>query len=79
MEHLPIPLQEPRGRSVIFTWLKVVRRLTDHHCTSDIGKVLAGIQVPPADADEFSEYLKKLGYPYVEETDNGVYKRFLRG
>ncbi|EJF57658.1 threonine ammonia-lyase [Dichomitus squalens] len=46
---------------------------------ADIGKVLAGIQVPPADTDEFSDYLKKLGYPYVEETDNEVYKRFLRG
>ena len=46
---------------------------------ADIGKVLAGIQVPPADTDEFSEYLTMLGYPYVEETDNEVYKRFLRG
>ena len=45
----------------------------------DIGKVLAGIQVPPEDEDQFSEYLTKLGYPYVEETDNEVYKRFLRG
>ncbi|KAI0779494.1 threonine ammonia-lyase [Fomes fomentarius] len=46
---------------------------------ADIGKVLAGIQVPPADTAEFSQYLTKLGYPYVEETENEVYKRFLRG
>lgn len=45
----------------------------------DIGKVLAGIQVPSGDTPEFSEYLKNLGYPYVEETENEVYKRFLRG
>jgi threonine dehydratase len=45
----------------------------------DLGKVLAGIQVPPADYDAFDAYLKKLNYSYVEETDNLVYKRYLRG
>ena len=45
----------------------------------DIGKVLAGIQVPPKDAEQFGEYLKNLRYPYVEETENEVYRRFLRG
>lgn len=45
----------------------------------DLGKVLAGIQVPPNDADEFNAFLEKLGYPFVEETDNEVYKRYLRG
>ncbi|OCH93773.1 threonine dehydratase I [Obba rivulosa] len=46
---------------------------------ADLGKVLAGIQVPPNDAGEFQAFLDKLGYPYVEETDNEVYKRYLRG
>ena len=46
---------------------------------ADIGKVLAGIQVPPKDTVEFEEYLKNIGYPYVEETESEVYKRFLRG
>ncbi|OBZ70845.1 Threonine dehydratase, mitochondrial [Grifola frondosa] len=46
---------------------------------ADIGKVLAGIQVPPEDTSAFADYLKNLGYPYVEETDNEVYKRYLRG
>ncbi|RPD57486.1 threonine ammonia-lyase [Lentinus tigrinus ALCF2SS1-7] len=46
---------------------------------ADIGKVLAGIQVPPKDTVEFEQYLKNLGYPYVEETESEVYKRFLRG
>lgn len=45
----------------------------------DVGKILAGIQVPPEDTEQFSEYLQKLGYPYVEETENEVYKRYLRG
>lgn len=52
-----------------------------HHlaCTVDLGKVLTGIQVPPQDYDQFQLFLDKLGYHYVEETDNEVYKRYLRG
>lgn len=46
---------------------------------SDLGKVLAGIQVPENDSPEFLEFLEKLDYAYVEETENSVYKRFLRG
>ncbi|KAF7288696.1 Threonine dehydratase [Mycena chlorophos] len=46
---------------------------------SDLGKVLAGVQVPPSDSAAFEEFLAQLGYLYVEETDNPVYKRYLRG
>lgn len=42
-----------------------------------MGKVFVGIQVPPEDNDAFSEFLQKLNYHYVEETDNVVYKTFL--
>ncbi|KAH9948950.1 tryptophan synthase beta subunit-like PLP-dependent enzyme [Amylocystis lapponica] len=46
---------------------------------ADIGKVLAGIQVPPSEEGEFNAYLSNLGYAFVEETENEVYKRYLRG
>ncbi|KAF7321370.1 Threonine dehydratase [Mycena kentingensis (nom. inval.)] len=46
---------------------------------ADLGKVLAGVQVPAADSDAFSEFLSQLGYPYVEETNNPVYTRYLGG
>lgn len=46
---------------------------------TDLGKVLAGIQVPQSDTADFDAFLNNLGYPYVEETDNEVYKRYLRG
>lgn len=46
---------------------------------ADLGKVLAGIQVPPNDTEEFEKFLENLGYPYVEETENEVYKKYLRG
>lgn len=45
---------------------------------ADLGKVLAGIQVPSDQSAAFDDFLVKLGYPYVEETNNAVYKRFLR-
>ena len=52
-----------------------------HHSLTtraDLGKVLAGIQVPPEDTEEFECFLKKLRYPYVEETNNPVVRKYLR-
>ncbi|EJD41692.1 threonine ammonia-lyase [Auricularia subglabra TFB-10046 SS5] len=46
---------------------------------ADLGKVLAGIQVPAGATEEFEAFLSQLGYPYVEETENEVYLRYLRG
>jgi threonine dehydratase len=40
--------------------------------------VLAGIQVPPEDKAAFDLFLERLGYGYVEETENGVYRQYLR-
>ncbi|HTP39873.1 MAG TPA: threonine ammonia-lyase, biosynthetic [Steroidobacteraceae bacterium] len=44
---------------------------------SDCGRVLAGIQVPPAERAEFLSHLQELRYPYVEETANPAYRMFL--
>ncbi|KAH9021540.1 tryptophan synthase beta subunit-like PLP-dependent enzyme [Lactarius hengduanensis] len=44
----------------------------------DLGRVLAGIQAPEEDSEQFAVFLSELGYPYVEETHNEVYKRYLR-
>ena len=44
---------------------------------SDYGRVLAGVQVPLPDNDEFHAHLKDLGYTYWEETDNPAYRMFL--
>ncbi|KAI9202877.1 tryptophan synthase beta subunit-like PLP-dependent enzyme [Polychytrium aggregatum] len=43
----------------------------------DTARVLVGMQVPKADMKEFSEFLTKLGYESIDETDNAVYKHFL--
>ncbi|PUE20924.1 threonine ammonia-lyase, biosynthetic [Limnohabitans sp. WS1] len=45
---------------------------------ADYGRILVGLQVPPKDNKAFDKFLKTLGYPYNEETDNPVYRLFLR-
>ncbi|MEY2690082.1 MAG: hypothetical protein RL375_4282 [Pseudomonadota bacterium] len=45
---------------------------------ADYGRILVGIQVPKADRTVFREFLDTLAYPCVEETDNPVYRLFLR-
>ena len=43
----------------------------------DSGRVLVGIQVPPADRKRFAAFLDSLGYSHVEETHNPVVRLFL--
>lgn len=45
---------------------------------ADYGRILVGMQVPTADRKAYDSFLDTLGYPYVEETDNPVYRMFLR-
>ncbi len=45
---------------------------------ADYGRILVGLQVPKADDRAFAHFLKTLGYPYVEETANPVYRMFLQ-
>ena len=42
------------------------------------GRVLIGLQVPPAERGDFQSFLKEVGYEYREETENPVYRMFLR-
>ena len=44
---------------------------------ADTGRVLVGMQVPPADQTAFQAFLKDLGYRYWDETANPAYKLFL--
>lgn len=44
----------------------------------DVGKILAGIQVPPDQEEGLQKFLKDIGYGYKEETNNETYKMFLR-
>lgn len=44
---------------------------------ADIGRVLIGMQVPPADHQAFQAFLDKVGYAYCEESQNPAYQLFL--
>ncbi len=44
---------------------------------SDHGRVLAGIEVPRAEREEFLLHLNELHYPYSDETANSAYRMFL--
>jgi threonine dehydratase len=44
---------------------------------ADYGRVLVGMQVPRAEWGAFRSFLRKLGYPYADETRNPAYKLFL--
>jgi threonine dehydratase len=45
---------------------------------ADYGRILVGLQVPASENKAFEQFLKTLGYPYVEETTNPVFKMFLQ-
>ena len=45
---------------------------------SDYGRVLAGIQIPESEAEEFAQFLTELSYEYWDETENPAYQSFLR-
>ena len=47
--------------------------------SSDYGRVLVAVEVPPETLDRFQQHLLDLGYPYWDETDNDAYRLFLQG
>jgi threonine dehydratase len=46
---------------------------------SDYGRVLAGVQIPPHEREDFDLHVRELKYVYSEETDNPAYRMFLGG
>ena len=45
---------------------------------ADYGRILVGIQVPSDENADFRAFLETLAYPCVEESENPVYRLFLR-
>ena len=44
---------------------------------ADHGRILVGLQVPPADEAAFKGFLSTLGYPHWDETRHPAYRLFL--
>jgi hypothetical protein len=78
MEHLSLPLSQSGCWYATPPIIVPTIWITDNAAYIDLGRVLAGIQAPEEDSAQFSVFLSELGYPYVEETHNEVYKRYLR-
>ncbi len=47
------------------------------HQGGDYSRILVGLQVPKKERTAFRAFLKTLGYPYENETDNAAYRLFL--
>ena len=45
---------------------------------ADVGRVLVGLQVPPAGRSAFRRFLRELGYDHADESRNPAYRFFLR-
>jgi threonine dehydratase len=45
---------------------------------ADYGRILVGIQVPRGDRAALRQFLDTLNYPFEDETNNPVYRLFLR-
>jgi threonine dehydratase len=45
---------------------------------ADYGRVLVGIQVPQSERQVFKQFLTGLGYPFVDESQNALYRLFLK-
>jgi len=44
---------------------------------ADVGRIVVGVQVPPAEMADWEDFLESLGYHYVDESNNPAYKLFL--
>lgn len=45
---------------------------------ADYGRIVVGMQVPLAEMEQWQQFLANLGYRYWDESDNPVYRLFLR-
>ena len=82
-EHLYM-FEFPERPGALFKFLRTMRpgqNISLFHYRNyggDVGRILAGIQCPEGQKDELSKFLRELGYPWTECTDNETYRTFLR-
>ncbi len=44
---------------------------------ADVGRIVVGVQVPPAEREDWQAFLADLPYRHWDETDNPAYRLFL--
>lgn len=74
----------PERPNALFNFLQALRSDWDislfnyRNHGHDVGKVLCGFILPEGSEDEFQEFLKNVGYRFVDESDNVFYQKFLK-
>lgn len=74
----------PERPGALFKFLRTLRpgqNITLFHYRNyggDVGRILTGIQCPESERDQLQGFLKEIGYPFKECTENPTYKMFLR-
>lgn len=72
--------QQPNALFKFLNTLNIQLNITLFHYRnhgSDYGRALVGMNVPPESEEFYQEFLSKLGYEYIDETDNPAYELFL--
>lgn len=73
----------PERPGALFRFLTTMRpgqNITLFHYRNyggDVGRILAGIQVPDGEKGDLDSFLREIGYPFKECTDSETYKMFL--
>lgn len=73
--------ERPGALAKFLTTMKPGQNISLFHYRNyggDVGRVLAGIQCPDAEKGDLEDFLKELGYPVRECSDNLAYQLFLR-
>ena len=73
--------ERPRALHRFLTALQPGQNISMFHYRNnggDVAKILAGIQCPDGERADLEEFLKKLGYPFEECSDNPAYNTFLK-
>ncbi|KAK5049440.1 hypothetical protein LTR84_004369 [Exophiala bonariae] len=74
----------PERPGALFKFLRTLRHgqsLSLFHYKNyggDVARILCGVQCPDSERDQLNGFLKEVGYPFKECTDNATYKMFLR-
>ena len=74
----------PERPGALFKFLRTLRHgqsLSLFHYKNyggDVARILCGVQCPDSERDQLNGFLKEVGYPFKECTDNETYKMFLR-
>jgi len=81
-----IRFEFPENAGALMNFLESLRNGTDWYLTmlhyrnhgGQVGKVLAGVRIPPGEEVAFTMMCEGLGYTFTDESENKIYTDFMR-